>query len=150
MGWMMDRINRYLVLSVSYGCAAVFIVPIATHHGNLETLELLVFCAGFAMGAQAALSVLASQFYETHCRATGVSWMLGIGRIGGIVGASTGGILLGMGWNFQTIFFTLAVPATLAAIAIGLMGIISQRRSGVVPGNTRSLSDSDTTVGSRN
>ncbi|MFM0557419.1 MFS transporter [Paraburkholderia sediminicola] len=123
MGWLMDRINRYLVLTLAYAAAVVFIVPIGSHPSSLVLLKVLVFAAGFAMGAQAALSVLASQFYETPCRATGVSWMLGIGRIGGIVGASIGGILLTMGWDFQLIFNSLAVPAALAAAAIGAMGI---------------------------
>ncbi|MFL9856005.1 hypothetical protein PQR72_09750 [Paraburkholderia madseniana] len=65
----------------------------------------------------------ACHFAHSPCRATGVSWMLGIGRIGGIVGASIGGILLTMGWDFQLIFNSLAVPAALAAAAIGAMGI---------------------------
>ncbi|KLU21818.1 4-hydroxybenzoate transporter [Caballeronia mineralivorans PML1(12)] len=123
LGWLMDRTNRYLVLAVSYGTAVAFIVPIGSHQDGLILLKALVFGAGFAMGAQAALSVLASQFYETPCRATGVSWMLGIGRLGGIVGASTGGILLTAGWDFQLIFTSLAAPAALAATAIGAMGI---------------------------
>jgi MFS transporter, AAHS family, 4-hydroxybenzoate transporter len=129
LGWLMDRVNRYLVLAVSYGLAAFFIVPIATHQGSLNTIKILVFCAGFAFGAQAALSVLASQFYRTQCRATGVSWMLGVGRIGGIAGASAGGILLGFGWDFRTIFLSLAFPAALAGVSIGLAGITARRRA---------------------
>ena len=39
-------------------------------------------------------------FYPTQGRATGVSWMLGIGRFGAILGAWMGATLLGLGWNF--------------------------------------------------
>jgi AAHS family 4-hydroxybenzoate transporter-like MFS transporter len=49
--------------------------------------------------------------------------MLGIGRFGGILGASMGGVLMTRGLNFRTIFLGLAIPAILAACAIGLMGV---------------------------
>ena len=51
-------------------------------------------------------------------RATGVRGMLGIGRLGSILGSSIGGLLLSLGWGFEHIFIVLAVPASIAAIAI--------------------------------
>ena len=51
-------------------------------------------------------------------RAKGVSWMLGIGRFGSILGSAVGGAMLGLGWGFGAIFAALAVPAVCAAIAI--------------------------------
>jgi MFS transporter, AAHS family, 4-hydroxybenzoate transporter len=47
-----------------------------------------------------------------------VSWMLGMGRFGSIFGSAFGGALLGLGWQFGAILAMLAVPATLAAIAL--------------------------------
>jgi AAHS family 4-hydroxybenzoate transporter-like MFS transporter len=44
--------------------------------------------------------------------------MLGMGRFGSIFGSAIGGALLGLGWKFDAILSMLAVPATLAAIAI--------------------------------
>ena len=44
--------------------------------------------------------------------------MLGVGRLGSIVGSYVGGALLGLGWSFETIFALLAIPAFCAAIAI--------------------------------
>jgi AAHS family 4-hydroxybenzoate transporter-like MFS transporter len=51
-------------------------------------------------------------------RATGVSWMLGMGRFGSIFGSAFGGALLGLGLGFGAILAMLAIPATCAAIAI--------------------------------
>ena len=78
-----------------------------------------MFLAGFFMsGSQSSMSPLAAGFYPTLGRATGVSWMLGIGRFGAILGAFLGGVLLSLGWGFQLIIGVLAVPAAIAAIAV--------------------------------
>jgi AAHS family 4-hydroxybenzoate transporter-like MFS transporter len=69
-------------------------------------------------GAQTGLNALAPTYYPTRARATGVSWMLGIGRCGGILGSLVGGVLLSMGFQFSVVFSILAVPALLAAAAI--------------------------------
>jgi len=82
-------------------------------------LPVLVACAGFFMsGAQTGLNALAPTYYPTRARATGVSWMLGFGRLGGILGSLVGGVLLSLGFTFATVFSILAVPAIFAAIAI--------------------------------
>lgn len=133
MGWLMDRMNNHVVMGVSYAAAAVCVVAIGMHPGDVGLLRVLVFAAGFAMGAQVSMVILAAQFYQTQCRATGVSWMLGIGRFGGILGASMGGILMTMGWDFRTIFFGLAIPATLAAIAVSAKGVYYARRPNALP-----------------
>ena len=74
-------------------------------------------------GAHTGLNAYAPGRYPTVARATGVSWMLGMGRFGSIFGSAIGGALLGFGWQFGAILAMLAVPATLAAIAI----LVSQR-----------------------
>jgi AAHS family 4-hydroxybenzoate transporter-like MFS transporter len=51
-------------------------------------------------------------------RATGVSWMLGVGRFGSIFGSFAGGVLLTMGWGFSAVIAVLAIPATIAALSI--------------------------------
>ena len=78
-----------------------------------------VLFAGFCMsGAQTGMNAFAPSCYPTAVRATGVSWMLGIGRFGSISGSFLGGMLLTMGWGFSSVISILAIPATIAAIAI--------------------------------
>ena len=69
-------------------------------------------------GAQTGMNAFAPSCYPTAVRATGVSWMLGIGRFGSISGSFLGGMLLTMGWGFSSVISILAIPATIAAIAI--------------------------------
>jgi AAHS family 4-hydroxybenzoate transporter-like MFS transporter len=69
-------------------------------------------------GAQTSMPILAASYYPTHGRASGVAWMLGIGRFGGIIGAAAGGPLLQAGYGIVSILEMLAVPALIAAIAL--------------------------------
>lgn len=70
------------------------------------------------IGAQTGLNAFAPGQYPTDFRATGVSWMLGIGRFGGIFASMSGGAMLSLGLPMNVIFAGLGVPAVLAAIAI--------------------------------
>lgn len=119
VSWCMDRTNAHLSIAVSYLLGAVMLVVIAQVASNLVVLSATVFMAGFFMsGSQSSMSPLAAGFYPTLGRATGVSWMLGIGRFGAILGAFMGGILLSLGWSFQLIIGVLAIPAVIAAFAV--------------------------------
>jgi AAHS family 4-hydroxybenzoate transporter-like MFS transporter len=69
-------------------------------------------------GAQTGLNAFAPSCYPTMARATGVSWMQGMGRCGSIVGSAVGGLLVGLGWSFGPIVSLLAIPAVIAGIAI--------------------------------
>jgi gallate dioxygenase len=64
------------------------------------------------------LNAFAPSCYPTTVRATGVSWMQGIGRFGSIFGSFAGGVLLSLGWGFSAVIAILAIPATIAALSI--------------------------------
>jgi AAHS family 4-hydroxybenzoate transporter-like MFS transporter len=86
---------------------------------NVWSLMIATFFAGFGVvGAQIGMNALAAGLYPTAIRSTGVGWALGVGRIGSIIGPLAGGVLLGLGWNAQSIVLIAAVPALLAGIAV--------------------------------
>ncbi len=119
-GWFMDRFNPNKVIAFTYALTGVLIYAVG-HGAGGETflLGLLIFLAGTAMnGAQSSMPTLAASFYPTRGRATGVAWMLGIGRFGGIAGALLGAELLRLHLGFDVIFTLLAVPAFIAAAAL--------------------------------
>jgi AAHS family 4-hydroxybenzoate transporter-like MFS transporter len=119
VGWAMDRARPALVIAAAYLCGGACVLALAQMGVLSPALAALVFCAGFCMsGAQTGLNAYAPGCYPTVARATGVSWMLGVGRFGSILGSAVGGALLGLGWGFGAIFTALAVPAVCAAIAI--------------------------------
>jgi AAHS family 4-hydroxybenzoate transporter-like MFS transporter len=127
VGWIMDKARPAPVISAAYIGGALCVLGLGYIGALSSSLALLVFAAGFCMsGAQTGLNAFAPGRYPTVARATGVSWMLGMGRFGSIFGSAIGGALLGLGWQFGAILAMLAIPATLAAIAI----LVSQRVGG--------------------
>ena len=119
IGWVMDRTHPSRVIAAAYFAGSVFILLLAWAGAVSIWLAALVFAAGFAAsGAQTGLNAFAPGCYPTIARATGVSWMLGMGRFGSIAGSLVGGVLLGLGWGFGPILGILAIPSLLAAIAI--------------------------------
>ncbi|WP_430232339.1 MFS transporter [Paraburkholderia tropica] len=126
VGWLMDKTRPAPVISAAYVGGGLCVLAVASVGALSSSLTMLVFAAGFCMsGAQTGLNAFAPGRYPTQARATGVSWMLGMGRFGSIFGSAIGGALLGLGWGFESILATLAVPAVLAAIAI----LFAQRTS---------------------
>jgi AAHS family 4-hydroxybenzoate transporter-like MFS transporter len=120
IGWSMDRTSPSRVIGVAYLAGAVVIVALALAGAHSAWLAALVFASGFCVsGAQTGLNAFAPNCYPTLARTTGVSWMMGMGRFGSIVGTLVGGALLGLGWGFGAILAILAIPALCAAIAIG-------------------------------
>ena len=119
VGWAMDRARPTRVIGAAYAAGAACILGLGAAGALSGSLALLVAAAGFFMsGAQTGLNAYAPSCYPTAARATGVSWMLGMGRFGSIVGSMVGGLLLSMGWSFTAIISLLAVPAVLAGLAV--------------------------------
>jgi AAHS family 4-hydroxybenzoate transporter-like MFS transporter len=119
VGFLMDRLNPKAVIAMAYVGGAICICALGFVEIGASALGVLVFAAGFCMnGAQTGLNAFAPGQYPTDFRATGVSWMLGIGRLGGILASVSGGALLSLGLPLHVIFAVLGVPAVLAAIAI--------------------------------
>ncbi|PYB82023.1 aromatic acid/H+ symport family MFS transporter [Pseudomonas sp. LB-090624] len=126
VGWAMDRFNPHKVIGIFYLLAGVFAYAVGQSLGNITVLATLVLIAGMCVnGAQSAMPSLAARFYPTQGRATGVSWMLGIGRFGAILGAWSGATLLGLGWNFEQVLTALLVPAALATVGVVVKGLVS-------------------------
>lgn len=119
VGWAMDRRTPTRVIGAAYALGAVCILALGVGGALSGWLGVLVTAAGFCMsGAQTGLNAFAPACYPTRARATGVSWMLGVGRFGSITGSMVGGVLLSLGWGFGAIIGLLAVPAFLAALAV--------------------------------
>lgn len=126
VGWAMDRFNPHKVIAAFYLLAGVFAYAVGQSLGNITVLATLVLIAGMCVnGAQSAMPSLAARFYPTQGRATGVSWMLGIGRFGAILGAWMGATLLGLGWDFAQVLTALVIPAALATAAVFIKGMVS-------------------------
>jgi AAHS family 4-hydroxybenzoate transporter-like MFS transporter len=118
-GWLMDRYNANRIIAVGYALTAVSIWAIGQAAGQVGMLVLVVFVAGTLMNtAQSSMPALAAAFYPTQGRATGVAWMLGIGRFGGIAGSFLVAELTRRHLDFANIFAVIAIPAVIATAAL--------------------------------
>lgn len=118
-GWIMDKVKPTLVIGTAYLGGAICVLGMGNAGATSDLMPLWMLAAGFFMnGAQTGLNAFAPASYPTIARATGVSWMQGMGRFGSILGSAVGGILLGVGWGFGGIVAALAIPAALAAAAM--------------------------------
>jgi AAHS family 4-hydroxybenzoate transporter-like MFS transporter len=118
-GWLMDRWNANIIVMLGYLLTAAFIFVVGQALGSIGLVSALIFLAGTTMnGAQSSMPSLAAMFYPTQSRATGVSWMYGVGRFGGIAGVALGGSFSAWKLGLPTVFALLAVPSVIAGLAI--------------------------------
>lgn len=119
LGWFMDRFEPHRVLSLSYLSGAAVLVFMSSLGAEYFLLCLTAFYIGAAFnGGGTGMNALSSNFFPLSARATGNSWMHGIGRTGAIISAFAGAWMLNAGWNFSTVSLALTVPAVLIAFAL--------------------------------
>jgi AAHS family 4-hydroxybenzoate transporter-like MFS transporter len=118
-GMLMDRFNPNRVIAAGYALTAVTVYAIGQSIGDVGWLMVSVFAAGILMNtAQSSMPALAAAFYPTQGRATGVAWMLGIGRFGGIAGSFLVAELTRRQFTFAGIFTVIAVAGLIACVAL--------------------------------
>lgn len=129
-GWLMDRFNANRVVAVCYLLTAVALYFVGQVVGQIGALVFMVLMAGTLMNvAQSSLPSLAAAFYPTQGRSTGVAWMMGIGRFGGIFGSFLVADLTRRQLGFAAIFAVIAVPGLLAGAALFVKQLVHPRTS---------------------
>lgn len=132
-GWLMDRIRPHVALAAQYGLGAIATAAVGFTPDNAVLMGAIACCSGFCLnGANTGMNALSASYYPTQARATGSSWMHGIGRIGAILSAFAGAGMLAAGWTLNHIFLMLAVPALLTTLMLLLMQRYAYRQRPVV------------------
>jgi AAHS family 4-hydroxybenzoate transporter-like MFS transporter len=117
LGWFATRLSLISVLTTSFAMACVSIATIGQQGLPLAFLFMVVFVAGWGVvGGQAGVNALASGYYPTDLRATGVGAGLGVGRVGAIVGPVVAGEMLLRNWTARELFIAAAIPALISAV----------------------------------
>jgi len=119
LAWLIARGGFMPMLTATFALATVSIALIGQPGISLVLLGFIVFVAGWAViGGQPGINALSATFYPTYLRSTGLGWGLGIGRIGAIVGPYIGGMLIGLQWGPQELFYATAVPALISTLTL--------------------------------
>ncbi|PYC24548.1 aromatic acid/H+ symport family MFS transporter [Aquipseudomonas alcaligenes] len=127
-GWLGDRFNLGKVM-VGFFIAAAVSISLLGFNSPTPLLYGLIFIAGATtIGTQILLYAGAAQFYGLSIRSTGLGWASGIGRNGAIVGPLLGGALMAINLPLQLNFIAFAVPGAIAALAMAVFTLSSQRR----------------------
>jgi AAHS family 4-hydroxybenzoate transporter-like MFS transporter len=118
-GMLMDRFNPNRVVAAAYAFGAISVYAIGQAVGDIGLLMCAVFIAGVLVNtAQASMPALAAAFYPTAGRGTGVAWMLGVGRFGGIAGSFLVAELSRQQVSLPGIFTVVAVAGAVACAAL--------------------------------
>ena len=120
---LMDRFGAFRVMSCVGVAAALAIVLIGVGHASPLVLKPALFVTGFCvLGAQIGNYALVAPVYPTALRSTGVGTVLGLGRLGSLLGPMAGAWMLGLGWSVEQIFAVVALPGLVAAAGIWIAG----------------------------
>jgi len=139
MGWLMDRLNVYRVLAVYFVIDAIAIASIGMlDAGNaIMVMSALIVWNFCQVGGQTGINNLATLGYPPEMRSSGIGWAGAMGRLGGVIFPTLGGLALAASLSLETIMFAAAVPAILIAILITVLGVVNKGRIGAaqVPAN---------------
>lgn len=127
----LDRLGEVKVLAAAYILAALTVWLLASAEGSNEVLVMTVLAGAGVMGAQFCITAVATTFYSTEIRSTGVGAALGVGRVGSLCGPLIGGLALGAGVAPAQIFALLALPMLICCVAALLLSGAFKRRSAV-------------------
>ncbi|CAB4046997.1 4-hydroxybenzoate transporter PcaK [Paraburkholderia phenoliruptrix] len=139
-GMLMDRFNPNRVVAAAYALGAVSVYAIGQAVGNLGLLMCAVFVAGALVNtAQASMPALAAAFYPTAGRGTGVAWMLGVGRFGGIAGSFLVAELSRQQVGLESIFTVVAIAGAVSCVALLIKQATSSNTAAVESSERESL-----------
>ena len=123
IGYIMDRRRPESVILAVYLLGAVSTAALGFAYFSPALLAVCIFVVGITVsGGMTGIIALTSQIYPTASRATGVSWAMGIGRVGSIIGSTVGAWLFSSMFTFQTAFLLVAAPSVFIALGIVLLG----------------------------
>jgi AAHS family 4-hydroxybenzoate transporter-like MFS transporter len=130
--WLIARwgSRRPLAVFAFAGASALAWLSFRDAAGGLPALLGGIAVAGAGISAvQVGLYTLAAHVFPTECRATGIGWVLGTGRFGGVASALGGGLLLtlaGAGGFFGCIAAVLSL--TFVAVLLVRRQIVTSSR----------------------
>jgi AAHS family 4-hydroxybenzoate transporter-like MFS transporter len=134
LGRAADKLGAVRTLAGGYLLAAVTVWLLARADGS-SVLAVIALAGAGVMGAQFCVTAVATTFYPTEIRSTGVGTALGFGRVGSLAGPLLGGWALGAGMAPAQIFVSLAAPMLACGLATLLLaGAFGSRRVVEQPG----------------
>ena len=118
LGRIIDRFGFRWPTTLSYGALIIAMLALA---GATEGTQVILFTAisGIALlGAQYGLYGVAVSYFPDQVKGLGSGYVVGIGRLGSIVGPLIAGIWLGSGSSASDVITSMVPYAACAGIAV--------------------------------
>ncbi|AXC31574.1 aromatic acid/H+ symport family MFS transporter [Raoultella sp. X13] len=139
-GWLMDRINPHRALGLIYAIGGLFTMAMGYAAASFALLCLLAFVGGACLnGANTGMNALSARYYPTQARATGSSWMHGVGRMGAILSAFAGAEMMALNLSFENVFLILGIPAALTVVGLVVKGLFASDAESTSPAPSPTL-----------
>lgn len=90
-------------------------------------------------GANTSMNALSARYYPTQARATGSSWMHGVGRMGAILSAFAGAEMMALNLSFENVFLILGIPAALTVVGLVVKGLFASDAESTSPAPSPTL-----------
>jgi MFS family permease len=122
-GYIADRwLGRRMSLALWCALGALATLSIVLVYNPVLNIVAIAASGFFLIGGQFMLNNTCAMTYPVHARSTGTGFMLGVGRLGGILGPYIGGALLGWSGDSDVLFLAAVVAATLTMVAAMFIG----------------------------
>jgi benzoate transport len=117
--WLATRLQIRALTMSGLLATAIFLCLFAHTPRDLTYLTVAALLLGACLyGAQVSLYALMTRSFPVHVRATGVGFVTGIGRSGGVISPLVSGYLLGIGLPYSQVSVLMALGSGLAAVAL--------------------------------
>ncbi len=123
LGSLADKYGVRKVIVPMFVMASICLMLLGFKNNMFILYVLVAITGACTMGAQNISYSFVSHYYPPLMRSTAVGLASGIGRIGGIIGPTFGGILLSLDLSVQMNFISFAIPGIIAAIAFSFVPI---------------------------
>ncbi len=117
--WLATRIPiRYLTIGALAGTAASLWLFAHTPGVMTALISAGLLLGAFLYAAQVSLYALMTRAFPVHVRATGVGFVTGVGRLGGIISPIVSGYLLEQGLRYAQVSTFMALGSLLGAVVL--------------------------------
>jgi AAHS family 4-hydroxybenzoate transporter-like MFS transporter len=120
VGPLMDKVGPFvgLIGLMVGGAVAATALAFVTNRGAFATVTFIAFALGYcSSGIGKGWNAMGVFLYPISLRPTGLGWMIGLGRVGAIIGPMIVGFLVQSGLSPAMVFQSIAAPMLLAATA---------------------------------
>lgn len=114
--------GRALLVTALVGSAAAYVVFSTLFAQTTLAMVLALLLGMLTTAGIAGFYTISPEIYSARARATGVGWMIGLGRMVSIVAPILVGYLLSGGWKAESIFMLFAAPLAASALCIFALG----------------------------